>query len=318
MLGEVSRIFDRNFSIGFFLPSAILFSFTAILLNVFIFKINITTFQETTWLVLATVLGLLSLVGGIVMMAVNRDLYRFMEGYGTYNPLKLFGWFERKRFRDTLREYAELEDEYQSCMSEGRVFPLKFEQRQTGLAIRLADEFPDKEEFLLPTPFGNVLSSFESFPRVMYGFDSIPAWSRLLAIVPSEYMAILDGAKAHVDFWVNLGLVFILIQIEYAGLVFSTGGHLNWWVVGFITALSIIAPVRATSSALEWGAGVKSAFDVFIPKLRETLEIEQPRNREEEFDQWQRYSRALILRKPEYLPEMKRQKKSFLDILLGR
>jgi hypothetical protein len=318
MLGEVSRIFDRNFAIGFFLPSAILLSLSAILLNVFIFKIDITTFQETTWLVLATVLGLLSLVGGIVLMAVNRDLYRCLEGYGAYNPLRLFGWFERKRFRDTLREYDELEEEYQRCLLDGRVFPLKFEQRQTGLAIRLADEFPDKEEYLLPTPFGNVLSSFESFPRVMYGLDSIPAWSRLLAVIPSEYMAILDGAKAHVDFWVNLGLVFILLQIEYAGVVFSTGGHLSWWVVCFITALGIIAPVRATSSALEWGAVVKSAFDVFIPRLREALEIEQPRNRDEEFDQWQMYSRASILRKPEYLPKMKRQKKSFLDILLGR
>lgn len=318
MLGEVSRIFDRNFAIGFFLPSAILFSLSAILLNLFVFKVDVTTFQETTWLVLATVLGLLSLVGGIVLMAINRDLYRCLEGYGAYNPLRLFGWFEKKRFRDTLREYDELEEEYQRCLAEGRVFPLKFEQRQTGLAIRLADEFPDKEEFLLPTPFGNVLRSFESFPRVMYGFDSIPAWSRLLAVIPSEYIAILDGAKAHVDFWVNLGLVFILLQIEYAGVVFSTSGHLNWWVVALITALSISAPVRATSSALEWGAGVKSAFDVFIPKLREALEIEQPQNREEEFHQWQSYSRALIFRKPECLPELKGKKKSFLESLLGR
>ena len=116
----------------------------------------------------------------------------------------------------------------------------------------------------------------------------------------------IDGAKAHVDFWVNIGLVFILLQIEYVGLVIIKGIQLNWWIMGLWVVLGTIAPLRATSSAREWGQFVKSAIDVFAPKLRESLKFEEPENRQEEFEQWQKYSQALIYRLPEQLPELKK------------
>jgi len=307
MFSELPKLFDRNFAIGFFLPAAILISISALLLNQYIFTIDASNILKFDYLITTTVLGLLSWVGGIVLLAVNRDIYRFMEGYGIYNPLKLFGWFEKRRYRNTLKEFEELERKYQACMAAGDEFPLKLEDKQSRLAVRLADEFPDKEESLLPTPFGNALRSFETFPLVMYGLDSIPAWGRLLAVVPNEYIELINGARAHVDFWVNFGLVFVLLQIEYVGLVFSTGGQLNWWIVGLWAVLGTIAPLRATSSARSWGHFVKSAFDVFSPKLREALGIEQPKNRQEEFEQWQNYSRALIYRSRDELPELKKQ-----------
>jgi len=309
MFGELPKLFDRNFAVGFFLPVATLISLSVLMSGHYIFSVDVFYFLGIDLLITTTVLGLVSWVGGIVLLAVNRDLYRFMEGYGTYNPMKLFGWFEKRRYRQTLKELEKLENELSACKKEKKVFPVESRMKRRKLVRRLAVEFPDKEEFLLPTPFGNALRSFEIFPRVMYGLDSIPAWTRLLAIIPKEYTEMIDGAKAHVDFWANLGLVFILLQIEYVGLVFATRGQLNWWIVGLWIVLGIIAPLRATSSAREWGNFVKSAFDVFGPKLREVLEIEEPENRQEEFTQWQKLSQALIYRLPEQLPELKKPKK---------
>ncbi len=307
MFGEISKLIDRNFTVGFFLPVFVWFSASLLLIHQYVFRIDLSTFEQLDYLVWTTVFGLACFIGGIVFLAANRGLYRFMEGYGTFNPVRLFAWFERNRYRTIWRRVEELENEYQSCAKSGQTFPLESQKKRDELVSLLAVAFPEQEELLLPTPFGNALRSFESFPRVMYGLDSIPGWGRLLAVVPKEYFELMVGAKAYVDLWVNLGVVFVFLQIEYAGLVFATGQTLNWWIVGLLYVLSTIAPMWATSSALEWGELVKSAFDVFIPRLREALEIEQPKNRQEEFEQWQNFSRALIYRYREDLPQLKKQ-----------
>jgi hypothetical protein len=308
MFGELSKLFERNFAVGFFLPVFVWLSATALLVQRYIYSIDFSGFKELDYLVFTTVFGLLCLIGGILLLAVNRDLYRFVEGYGTYNPLRVFGWFEKRRYRSCRTRLEKLEDEFLTCIMKNEEFPDKSRKRRENLVAMLAVEFPEQEELLLPTPFGNALRSFESFPRIMYGLDSIPAWGRLLAVIPKEYFDLLDGAKAYVDFWVNLGLVFILLQIEYVAVVLLTGNQLNGWMVGLWIVLGTIAPLRATSSAREWGEFVKAAFDVFIPKLRETLGIEEPKNREAEFAQWLKFSQALIYRLPDQLPELKKGK----------
>lgn len=306
MFSELQKLLDRNFAIGYLLPVIVFLSISALIVNQYLYKIDISSFEELDFLVFTTIFGLLSWVGGIVLMALNREVYRFMEGYGNINPLKLFGRLELWRFRRTRHELEKLDANFLACSAEGKEFPIKSRNKRRQLVRRLAVEFPDQEELLLPTPFGNALRSFESFPRVMYGLDSIPLWGRLLAVMPREYVGMINAAKAQVDFWVNLGLVFIFLQIEYMMLVFATGDKLNWWIMGLWIVLGTIAPVRATSSAREWGHFVESAFDVFAPKLREALGIEAPENRRDEFAQWEKLSRALIYRLPDELPELKK------------
>jgi hypothetical protein len=172
---------------------------------------------------------------------------------------------------------------------------------------QLAEEFPDKEEYLLPTPFGNVLRSFEIYPRVMYGLEAIDGWGRLLAVVPKDYTELVDSAKSQVDFWVNMGVVFILLQVEYVSLTFIFNqANLNWWIVALLIALGTIPPMRATSAAREWGDLIKSAFDMFIPSMRESLGFNSPKNRDEEAEQWTKFSQAIIYRLPERIPELKK------------
>ncbi|MBC8508223.1 MAG: hypothetical protein ISR58_13925 [Anaerolineales bacterium] len=305
MFGELPKLFDRNFAVGFFLPVGIFITLSGVILNSYPFGPDISVFLEIDLLIGTTILGLLSWIGGIVLLAVNRDLYRFMEGYGSLNPVKLFGWFEKRRYRNTLKELDELNTEYRACIESEQEFPTKSRQKRNKIIRRLSTEFPDKEELLLPTPFGNALRSFEIYPRAMYGLDSIDAWGRLLAVMPKDYVELVNSARSQVDFWVNLGLVFILLQIEYLGLAIATGAQLNWGIVVLWIVLGAIAPLRATSSAREWGDYVKSSFDVFAPKLRETLGIEPPKNREEEFAQWQKFSQAIIYRLPNQMPELR-------------
>jgi hypothetical protein len=305
MFGELPKLFDRNFVIGFFLPVAIFITFSILIVNPYPFGAQVIDFLKSDLLVGTTALGLLSWVGGVVLLALNRDLYRLMEGYRKYNPLKLFGWMEKRRFQSVVNELQKLDDEFRECISSKTEFPVKSRTRRNELMRQLAEEFPDKEEYLLPTPFGNVLRSFEVYPRYMYGFEAIDGWGRLLAVISKDYLELIDAARAQVDFWVNLGVVFILLQIEYIVLSFLTGTALQWWVVILFIALGTIAPMRATSAAREWGDFVKSAFDVYRFKLLESLGIDLPKSREEERKLWTKYSQAIIYRLPETLPDLK-------------
>jgi hypothetical protein len=306
MFGELPKLFDRNFAVGFFLPIAIFITLSGMILSQYGFVPNVVTYLATDFLVGTTVLGLLSWVGGVFLLAVNRDLYRFMEGYGKYNPTKLLAWFEKRRYQKVVDGLNKLDDEFRECIKAQKEFPTKSRTKRNSLMRQLAEEFPDKEEFLLPTPFGNVLRSFEIYPRVMYGLEAIYGWGRLLAIIPKDYLELIDAAKAQVDFWANLGLVFILLQVEYVGLVYVFGHSLNLWVVALFVVLGTIAPLRATSSSREWGDFVKSAFDMFTPKMREELGFELPKNRDEESRQWTSFSQAIIYRKPDRIPELKK------------
>lgn len=311
MFGELPKLFDRNFAVGFFLPIAIFITLSGLIFSQYGFAPDFISYIATDLLVGTTILGLLSWVGGILLLAVNRDLYRIMEGYGKYNPVKLFAWFEKRRYQNTINELEKLDDEYRECYAAKMDFPVKSRTRRNEIMRQLAEEFPDKEEYLLPTPFGNVLRSFEIYPRVMYGLEAIDGWGRLLTIVPKDYTELIDSAKSQVDFWVNMGVVFILLQIEYVSLTYIFGnGLINWWVVLILIALGTIPPMRATSAAREWGDLIKSAFDMFAPEMREALGFDVPADRDEEKSQWTRFSQAIIYRLPNRIPDLKKKEKT--------
>jgi len=306
MFGELPKLFDRNFAVGFFLPVAIFITLSGLVLSQYGFGPDVGAYLETKLLIGTTILGISSWVGGIVLLAINRDMYRLMEGYGAYNPLKIFTWLEKRRYQRVVYKLEKLDDEYRECIAAKKEFPEKSRTKRNQIMRQLAEEFPDKEEYILPTPFGNVLRAFEIYPRYMYGLDSIDAWGRLLAVIPKDYLGLIDAAKSQVDFWVNLGVAFVLLLVEYEALAMATNTPINFWIVLLLIVLGTIAPIRATSSAREWGDFVKSAFDVHRFKLLESLGVETPKNREEEKALWKKYSQAIIFRLPESLPDLKK------------
>lgn len=306
MFGELPKLFDRNFAVGFFLPVAVFIALSGLILSQYGFAPQVESFLNISLLVGTTVLGILSWVGGIVLLAINRDLYRLLEGYGSLNPLKPLTRLEVRRYRRLASRLNQLNNAFKAMKKDSIDFPPALRTERRTIMRRLAEEFPDKEEFILPTPFGNVLRAFEVYPRVMYGMESIDNWGRLLSVVPKEYMDLLDTARSQVDFWVNMGLVFVLLQIEYIALAFITWTPLQEWVVLLLIALGAIAPLRATSTAKQWGVLVKSAFDVYRSKLIEPLGLSFPASREEEQKVWTGFSQAIIYRLPKSLPALKK------------
>lgn len=308
MFSELPKLFDRNFAIAYFLPVGLFMVASALLLSSVGYWASIATIFTGNTLFDATLAVFIAWIVGILLLVLNREIFRLLEGYGDYNPLRMFQDRAKHGFRKRVERKDWLDENFLS---------LTFDQRKerTKLMKELVESYPDQEGLVLPTSFGNALRAFEVYPRVMYGFEGIDGWPRILAVLPKEYRELIDDAKAQVDWWVNLGVMSFLFLIEFWYVVFSKWGLSPVW---YITVLNILAPLaiyalfnlvllwRATSAAIGWGDYVKSAFDIYRFTLLESLGIDVPKTRKAERELWTRFSQAILFHLPESLPDLKK------------
>jgi hypothetical protein len=303
MFSELPKLFDRNFAMAFFMPVAIFIALSIAMLNNNQLTQNILPDLEVDLLIGATFLGLVSWLGGIFLLVTNRDIYRLVEGYGKFNPALLVGWLQKRKYEKLIETLDELDNEF---IELGEEFPSESRMKRDAIMKELSDQFPDQKKWLLPTAFGNTLRAFEVYPRVMYGIESIDGWSRLIAVIPEDFRILIDNAKAQVDFWVNIGVVGLLLFVEYLSIAYYVKSVNSLWILIIILLMILIAPWRARRVAVEWGDMVKAAFDIYRFKLIAALGIDEPRNRDEEREIWTKYSQAVIYRLPDELPDLKK------------
>lgn len=336
MFGELPKLFDRNFAIGYFLPVAIFLIASFNLLSNFNLPSTLLLFTHKDVLLDTTLLGLVSWLCGILLLALNRDIYRFFEGYGILNPLRLFAGIERRSYKrlnldlDRLKDYRKELDEklininneldrlntdllepvntskqekIKKAIVEATVRKEsfykeneKYKNMRAKLSQQKAERFPDNERWLLPTAFGNTIRAFEVYSRVIYGLDAIPGWERLLTVIPKDYRTLIDDAKAQTDFWVNFWLFSLIFLFEYITILLISHQYKFLWILPISILLAFITSFRARMAALEWGHYIKSSFDVFLPELYKKLELRHPLDREEERKNFARFSQTIIYR----------------------
>lgn len=302
MFSELPKIFDRNFAVGYILPSSIFLVMNLGLAIEFELLPDLLNWLHSNPLIGITIIGFISLVGGVILMAANLNIIRIMEGYGRLNPLRLLLGIERRRYKKLHAEISTLDHEYKTCISTSKEFPTNSRLMRNQLMRKASERFPDQETLLLPTAFGNSIRAFEVYPRIMYGFESIQGWNRLLAVIPSNYLDFINSAKAQMDFWVNLGVISIMFVFEYFCLVLYTSQVNALWLTFIAIVISIIASIIATQCIRKWGELVKASFDIYLPMLHEELGFSIPKNKDEEREQWICFSQAIIYKLPKSMP----------------
>ncbi len=306
MFTKLPELFDRNFAIGYFLPVASFTSATIALLSYFsllpaIFTVN--TVNQIDILLGTTLIGLFSWLAGIILLATNRDLIRILEGYGNFNPLNLVMWVERRNYKSLEKSIMKLNGEYINVLNDNNEFPTALRLERNRLMRLRASRFPDREEYLLPTSFGNTIRAFESYSRIMYGIDAIPGWERLLTVIPETYIKLINDAKTLVDFWVNIFSLSFLFGVEYMLFILTIKQFPPLWIIIVTIVTMVIAYQQAVGLAVEWGGLVKSAFDVYLPELREKLALNTYSDLSTERLVWLKLSQSFIYHDPESMPE---------------
>jgi hypothetical protein len=301
MLGEFPKLLGRTFAIAFLYPTTIVS-----ILGLWIFdsfsSVDVLGWFGSDLVVKTSAAGFAILLLSVSLLVLNRELYRLLEGYGDINPIRLFRFLEKIRFEDLSDEFAKVESELAVFDEKNETAPAALERRWTNLRRDLTEQFPDESEYLLPTAFGNTIRAFEMYPRVMYGIGGVVGWDRLLGVIPREYHELVEDAKSRVDFWINLGFLGFLLYVFYIYLDISSKNEPSSLLFAIVLLVCVVAPLRARSAAAGWGNLVKSAYDIYLPVLREKIEMEACCSREEEMKRWSSFSQAILFHLPEQLP----------------
>ncbi|MDM8519782.1 hypothetical protein QUF64_07025 [Anaerolineales bacterium HSG6] len=291
-----------------------------------------TNTDEIEVFVMVTIIGFLLWGGGFMLLAMNRFILRVMEGYGKYNPFRILDrlgepsdrfqqnlsnqlppWL--KRFLPSALLTVGEKKRLEKLKQEIAVLGQQGDSRQRDRLLRKQrQEFPEKEDRLLPTSFGNAIRAFEEYSRLMYGLDAIPGWNHLQAVITPEFSQLVNDTKASVDFWANVWFLSWFVLVEYIVIVgfrwynpVDGWGVVSAWLIPWFIMIVLLFVYfcffSAKNAAILWGYWVKASFDVFIPELRQKLELPKPATREAEREMWVKFSQAIIYRHPASMPE---------------
>jgi len=314
VLSSLPKLADRAFVLGALLPS-LLFCVSLLFffrdqkpVSLFIDALVDKDIGKAAYLLLA-VWAL-----AVLILMLNLPLYRFLEGY-TFPK-----WLAKplqKRHRKRLKvAVSEIKSLYELWKEKGSIPFDKLERYQTARRD-LVQWMPSQEEEVLPTRFGNAIKAFEVYPRDIYGADGIVIWLRLVAVLPSSFLELIQGVRSQIDFLVNccffsvvislLGTVRLIYSADWHNLHLRTGPgfitlisstETSWffWIVGGLVAAYVFCQ-WAVYRVPAWGELVMSAFDCYLPALAGQFGFELPNTETERRTFWTTFSQQLIYRR---------------------
>jgi hypothetical protein len=262
---------------------------------------------DKDWVPWVLVLITLAITG--LLFNLNTPLIRLYEGY-VWNESRVGRW--RTRYYRQRVERATLSKTrlilMRSALSDPAMKGARAEvQSELSNVARELNTFPGAD-LVLPTRFGNVIRSFEEYPRTQYGMSTITLWPRMAAGVNKEYAALIDDSKGSMDFALNCSFLCSVL----AGGLFATGvlrraalfhapHQILPWVltISAFVLLAYFMYLNAITRAADWGTYVKGAFDLYRRDLLKQLGYEQqPDTIAAERELWKQVSRQILFGDP--------------------
>jgi hypothetical protein len=292
LFGEFQKLFGRSFAIGFLLPAITISAITEFISTAFHKPLGLFDAIEKKNAFDAAIIVVFVWLIAVSLLALNGPITRVFVGYGLLNPLRLLRPIALRQYRRLTQRRVALQERIQKS---DPVNPRDMEQLGV-IRWTLARDFPHEEALIMPTRFGNIVKAAEVYSLVIYGIDSSYGWSRLVAVVPGDYMKFFEDEKAQMDFWINSSLNGMLCAILYAGFALATNQVTDFWLFPAAILASYISNRFATSSARRWGMLFMTAFDLYRSDLSEKLNLTRPETLEQERSMWTTVSQVWIYR----------------------
>jgi hypothetical protein len=291
MFSQLPKVFDRDFAVGFLLPAAALCGWIFAVARAFGFISDAISLEKLG--ATAVAIAIVWLVA-IALMALNRPIFRFLEGYGDWHPLKLRQSWIRRYFESKIAPTLASQIAIDAARVRGETPAVPDDQADK---LRQAVElYPDSGQWVLPTRFGNAFRALEVYSRVVYGIDAIPAWPRLQAVIPDDFKKLISESKSQLDFCINLLAASGLTLVFYIAVVLWKHQLESLWVPCSAIVVFLFGHLVSTTAVGQFGVYVKSAFDLYRGDLAKQLGLQLPRSMEQEREMWEILSRMMIYR----------------------
>lgn len=139
----------------------------------------------------------------------------------------------------------------------------------------LAYEFPNRK-YLTLTRLGNILAHAANYTFNQYGCDQESLWPAMEHILEKENPELRQRIEQNNDslvFLASLTVLLNLVALEFVIIqVILTSPWNALWAVGLL-ALAYIVYAASLQKARSWSKDVRTAFDLYTPKLEECLQL---------------------------------------------
>ena len=263
--------------------------------------------SPTDW-VAVVVIG--AIVGGSLLIALNGVIIHLYEGLQPLPPLVIRWWQRRneRRHDDLYRDVVAIR-----AMRERAIFDLgraDTENLDTARLRQIASAelslhdahariehrypsrpFPMRRELVKATALGNAYAVLEEYPFERYGIDSMVFWSRLIAVIPSNYLQSIGDQKTTCDLLLNLSFLSSIVVLE--GLLVGSLGTFRGWIlweaflfvpIGLLVGYGFYR--AAVSETVVLGKLIGGAFDLYRRALLRQFGREMPPTLREEREAW--------------------------------
>jgi hypothetical protein len=295
-VGDLPKLLTRAFAVGYLLPAVSMVAAVFGVLHLFGYTESLLKLLLPPDATLAVVTLVAVAFVAILLLALNRTLIRILEGYGPINPARLWHFYQRMQFRKLNEKMTSARQEWDDLVARKKPVDPAIPAAYGNALWRLASFYPDREDLVLPTKFGNILRAFEVYPRVVYGVESTIGWTRLHGAIPREYRELINDEKSQVDFWVNVWFTGCFSLILYAALAAYERSLPSPWIAAVALVVAYSATQGACQVAYGWGVMVISSFDLFREDLAAKLGLKLPRTIDKERDMWQTASQVWVFR----------------------
>ncbi len=275
-----------------------------------------------------------TIIVGFTLTAMNTLILKLFEGYVFFDRFSFMkDAQERKADKlmnqgKKLREDIELLEKKRKRSLEEEVKLDILKASYYNVIAAYDQRFPPRNIKFMPTEFGNILKASEAYSSTRYGIDSVQLWPRLWHVIPVSYKQAIDDARNELSFLVNMSTLCIVFYMLCLVAIFVNApsvGYLDAIVIfenGFRYILAGLVALlfnrffnkAALYSVGDFGAMIRSAYDLFRLDLLEQFRLKHPKNSVEEFQTWQNLGELIVLGQEsmDFTPlkyEVKRQKK---------
>lgn len=253
-LDKLNTLFDRRFVLAYWTPIFVLFGLAGICIAVIVGPVLAFNWWAKIGASQQLVAGIGLLVSitvlAYVLEGLTTPVVRFFEGYWPAGALTRWAR-DRERVR---REKSPDSARYNT--------------------------FPIDSGLLKPTRLGNVLAAAEEYPHQLYRLDAVLWWPRIAAVLPAAVRTQVDGALTPMLAMLNLSITLALVAAA-SGVAMIAMHGLRWQFGAFLLAEVVLARVcylAACTQAVDYGATVRVAFDLYRFDLLKQMHVPLPDN----------------------------------------